>query len=76
MSDMTQQTPEADKTTEHAGKATTVEVAEPTSDEVHACTMDAHDWVTKRNDHGDLYETCSHCGKQADWIPQHVPPSP
>jgi hypothetical protein len=76
MSDMRQQTPEADKTTEHAGQATTLEVAEPTSDEVHACTMDAHDWVTKRNDHGDLYETCSHCGKQAYWIPRHVPASP
>jgi hypothetical protein len=72
MSDMTQQTPAADKTTVHAGPGSPLEVAEPTSDEVRACTLDAHDWVTKRNDHGDLYETCSHCGKQAYWIPRRV----
>jgi hypothetical protein len=103
MSDTPQQTPEADKTTEHAGQATTAEEAmqavegveghvnesayaptesepskevEPTTEELRACTMDAHDWVTKRNDEGDFYEACSHCGKQADWTPQATEPSP
>ena len=64
---------QADMTTELAGQATAVEVAEPTPDEAHACKMDAHDWITKWNDHGDMYETCSHCGKQRHWIPQQVP---
>jgi hypothetical protein len=74
MSDTAHQSPEADKTTGHTGRATTHEVLEPTIEERHACTADAHDWVTKRNDHGDFYETCSHCGKQADWIPQEATP--
>jgi hypothetical protein len=50
------------------------EVAAPTPQEQRACTLDAHDWITKRNDNGDFYETCSHCGKQADWLPQPVAP--
>jgi hypothetical protein len=98
MSDTTQQTPEADKTTEHAGQATTAEEAmqavdgvdghvnesayapaeasAATTDDLRACTMDAHEWITKRNDEGDYYETCTHCGKQADWTPQATDPAP
>jgi hypothetical protein len=71
MSDTTQQTPEAGKTPEPAP----AKEVEPTAEELLACTKDAHDWVTKRNDDGDFYETCSHCGKQADWLPQSVAPT-
>jgi len=41
----------------------------PFTDAPLNCTLDAHQWVSAMNDHGDYYEVCTGCGKQTSWTP-------
>lgn len=36
------------------------------------CSVNVHDWVTKRNDEHEMYDVCLRCGQQASWAP--LPP--